>query len=219
MQISEVHLLTNSLLETKLFYVEKLGFKVVEQTDELLCFEVGVSKLWFHQSDAVEKPVYHFAFDIPENQLEAGLEWMRSKAELIPYAKDRFIIDFPNWNAKSFYFYDNNGNILEGIVRYDLLNICNEPFGGNSFLKISEIGFAVADVLTFCNEINFMYGTDYFVKQPKKDHFSVLGDDHGLFIVSSRNRHWYPTQQMAKSFWTKVIFEIDYQVYQFTFLP
>ncbi len=64
-----------------------------------------------------------------------------------------------------------------------------------------------------------MYGTDYFVKQPKKDHFSVLGDDHGLFIVSSRNRHWYPTQQMAKSFWTKVIFEMDYQVYQFTFLP
>ncbi len=153
MQISEVHLLTNSLLETKLFYVEKLGFKVVEQTDELLCFEVGVSKLWFHQSDAVEKPVYHFAFDIPENQLEAGLEWMRSKAELIPYAKDQFIIDFPNWNAKSFYFYDNNGNILEGIVRYDLLNICNEPFGGNSFLRLAKLVLQLRMFLPFATRL------------------------------------------------------------------
>ncbi|KGO87697.1 VOC family protein [Flavobacterium suncheonense] len=219
MQITEVHLLTNSLKETQRFYAEKLGFKVAEQTDELLCFETGISKLWFHQSETVEKPVYHVAFDIPENQLKKGLKWIEDKVELIPYEPGKYIVDFSNWNAKSFYFYDNNGNILECIVRYDLLNICNEPFGAHSFLKISEIGFAVADVLTFCEEINFMYGTDYFVKQPKRENFSVLGDDYGLFIVSSLNRHWYPTDKLAKSFWTKVIFEMDYQVYQFTFLP
>lgn len=218
MQISEVHLLTDSLSQTEFFYKEQLGFKIVEQTDELLCFEVGVSRLWFHQSETVKKPVYHFAFDIPENQLEEGLEWVKSKAELIPYEDNKYIVDFKNWNAKSFYFYDNNGNILEGIVRYDLLNICNEPFGGNSFLKISEIGFAVEDVLPFCDEINFMYGTDFFEKQPKKENFSVLGDDHGLFIVSSENRNWYPTNHKAKSFWTKVIFELNNQVFQLTFV-
>ncbi|MGX7668651.1 VOC family protein [Flavobacterium pedocola] len=217
MQLLEVHLLTDSLRETEFFYKEKLGFKVVEQTDELLCFEVGISKLWFHQTERLQKPVYHFAFDIPENQLEEGLEWVRSKAELIPYEKDKFIVDFSNWNAKSFYFYDNNGNILEGIVRYDLLNICNNSFDANSFLKISEIGFAVLDVLTFCDEVNFMYGTDFFEKQPKRENFSVLGDDHGLFIVSSLNRHWYPTEQTAISFWTKVIFEMEGKVFQLSF--
>lgn len=219
MQISEVHLLTESLEQTKFFYKEKLGFKVTEQTDELLCFEVGVSKLWFHQSVAVKKPVYHFAFDIPENQLEEGLEWVRNKAELIPYEANKLIVDFTNWNAKSFYFYDNNGNVLECIVRYDLLNICNEPFSGNSFLKISEIGFAVDAVLPFCEELNALYGTDYFAKQPKGEHFSVLGDDHGLFIVSSLNRNWYPTQQQAQAFWTKVIFQQNETLYKMVFNP
>jgi catechol 2,3-dioxygenase-like lactoylglutathione lyase family enzyme len=206
MQISEVHLFTNSLSETEFFYKEKLGFKVMEKSDELLSFQIGDSLLYFHLSSAVQKPVYHFAFDIPENKLLEGLEWIRERAELIPFETHE-IIDFSNWHAKSFYFYDNNGNILECIVRYDLKHTSEAIFNADSFIKISEIGFVVDNVLRFCDAVNLEYETDYFVMQPKRENFSVLGDNDGLFIVSGENRNWFPTMNQAQPFWTKVVFE------------
>lgn len=207
MKISEVHLLSNSLSETEFFYKKKLGLEVVAKTDELLCLQTGTSRLCFHLSSEIQNPVYHFAFDIPENKLMEGLKWIRTRAELIALETKEYIVDFSNWNAKSFYFYDNNGNILECIVRYDLKNVSDENFGGNSFIKISEIGFVVNDVFEFCDAVNLKYGTDYFVKQPKRENFSVLGDNQGLFIVSGVNRNWFPTMHKAQPFWVKVLFE------------
>lgn len=218
MYISEVHLLTNSLSDTEFFYKGKLGFDLVEKTDELLSFQFGTSKLSFHLAVAIQKPVYHFAFDIPENKLLEALEWIREKTKLIPFETHE-IIDFPNWHAKSFYFYDVNGNILECIVRYDLKFISNRIFNSSSFLKISEIGFVVSDVFGFCDEINQEYETDYFVMQPKRENFSVLGDNHGLFIVSGENRNWFPTQCRARPFWLKVIFENNNKQHEIIFNP
>lgn len=218
MEISEVHLLTNSISETESFYEGKLGFDLVENTDELLCFEVGVSKFYFHLPDTIQKRIYHFAFDIPENKLLEALEWIREKVELIPF-EGHEIIDFSNWNAKSFYFYDNNGNILECIIRYDLFNVSNDAFDSDSFLKISEIGFAVDDVYKFCDEINSKCQTDYFERQPRREIFSVLGNNSGLFIVSAKSRNWFPTNHVATSFWTKVVFRNDEVDYAFTYNP
>lgn len=206
MQLSEVHLLTNSLSETEFFYGKKLGLKVTAKTDELLSFQIGTSKLYFHLSDEIQKPVYHFAIDIPENKLMEALDWIRKRAALIP-SEDHEIIDFSNWHAKSFYFYDNNGNILECIVRYDLKNTSGAIFNADSFIKISEIGFVVEDVLQFCDEINTKYETDFFVMQPKSVTFSVLGDNRGLFIITGENRNWFPTSNKAQPFWSRVIFE------------
>ncbi|HSD14617.1 MAG TPA: hypothetical protein VLB74_08210 [Flavobacterium sp.] len=218
MKISEVHLLTDSLSETEFFYKEKLGLKVVVKTDELLFFKVGISQLCFHLSDKIQKPVYHVAFDIPENRLLEALEWIRERVELIPFETNE-IIDFFNWNAKSFYFYDTNGNILECIARYDLKNVSEENFNGNSFIKISEIGFVVADVFEFCDEVNQQYQTDYFIRQPKRENFSVLGDDYGLFIVSGENRNWFPTMHRAQPFWAKVFFESKDKRHEILFNP
>lgn len=219
MKISEVHLLTNSLSETEFFYKQKLGFEVLEKTDELLFFQVGTSKLCFHLSDEIQKPVYHVAFDIPENRLLEALEWVSERAEVIPYNDNEYIVDFSNWNAKSFYFYDTNGNILECIVRYDLKNVSDENFNGNSFIKISEIGFVVPDVFEFCDEVNQQYQTDYFVMQPKRENFSVLGDNYGLFIVSGENRNWFPTMHKAQPFWSKVLFENNGMRHEMMFNP
>jgi len=218
MQISEVHLLTNSLSETEFFYEKKLGLKVTGKSDGLLSFQIGTSELYFHLSNKIQKPIYHFAFDIPENQLTEALEWIRKRAEVIPFETHE-IIDFSNWHAKSFYFYDANGNILECIVRYDLKHTSDELFTGNSFLKISEIGFVADDVLGFCDATNQKYETDYFVMQPKRENFSVLGDNCGLFIVSGTNRNWFPTMQKAEPFWSKVIFKNSGKRYKMIFNP
>ena len=218
MQISEVHLLTNSLSETEFFYGKKLGLKVIGKSDELLSFQIGSSRLYFHLSDEIQKPVYHFAFDIPENKLPEALEWIRKRATIIPFETNE-IIDFSNWHAKSFYFYDNNGNILECIVRYDLKNTSEEIFNANSFIKISEIGFVVEDVLGFCDEINKKFTTDFFSMQPKNENFSVLGNQSGLFIVSGAKRNWFPTENKARPFWSKVLFENNSKYWEFIFDP
>ncbi|MET0759314.1 MAG: hypothetical protein ABWZ56_02770 [Flavobacterium sp.] len=75
------------------------------------------------------------------------------------------------------------------------------------------------DVPAFCDTINLEYGTDFFEKQPKKENFSVLGDNNGLFIVSNENRNWYPTMQKAEPFWSKVIFESNTKRNEFVFDP
>jgi catechol 2,3-dioxygenase-like lactoylglutathione lyase family enzyme len=218
MHILEIKLLTNSLVETEFFYKESLGFKIVEKTVDRLSFQIGSTVLCFLQSDKIQKPIYHFAFDIPENNLHEALEWIRKRAKLIQFETYE-IIDFSNWHAKSFYFYDNNDTILECIVRYDLKNTSEAIFNAKSFIKISEIGFVAKDVLEFCNKINKTYGTDFFVMQPKGENFSVLGDSNGLFIVSGENRNWFPTTNKAQSFWSKVILENDGKRLQMIFNP
>lgn len=218
MTIIEIQLLTNSLAETRHFYNEVMGFKQIKTTDNQLSIQIGTTVLHFLESQEVHKPVYHFAFDIPENKLLEALEWIRQRATLIPF-ETKEIIDFSNWHAKSFYFYDNNGNILECIVRYDFKTTSDEIFSAASFLKMSEIGFVTKDVLQFCDEINAKYEIDFFTMQPKGDSFSVLGDQSGLFIVSGTKRNWFPTEKKAIPFWSQVVFENNSKFWDFIYNP
>lgn len=217
MNIQEIHILTNSITETEHFYSKVLGFKSIMKTDDQIAFQIGSTKLYFLLSVQVRNPVYHFAFDIPENKLEEALDLMQQKAKIIEYEPDHYIVDFVNWNAKSFYFYDNNGNILECITRFDLKITSENDFTNASFLKISEIGLVTADVLAFCDTLNTEYGLDFYEKQPKSPNFSVVGNVHGLFIVSGENRNWYPTSHKAEPFWTKVVFENNGKVQELFF--
>jgi catechol-2,3-dioxygenase len=207
MKILEVHLLTNSLLETEIFYKKILGLQVVEKTDELLCFQIGASKLCFYLSDDIQKPIYHFALDIPNNKLLEAFAWIEKKTEILEVIPPDKIADFYNWNAKSFYFYDNNGNILECIARFDLDNASEKAFDGSSILSVSEIGFVSKNVLQQCDEMYEKYGLTVFSKQPKLNKFIVLGTETGLFVLVEENRDWYPTDKKSKSFWTKVLFQ------------
>ena len=81
----------------------------------------GETKLIFEEAQADQNPFYHFAFNIPSNKFEEAYEWAKDKVKLL-WLKDydSFIADFKNWHAKSFYFKDPAGNILEMISRFDL---------------------------------------------------------------------------------------------------
>lgn len=218
MKLLEVELLTKNITETQHFYQEIMGFTAVEKKEQRVSFQVGSSFLHFRKTDELKNPVYHFAFDIPENRLMEALEWIKERAQVIPFQADE-IIDFSNWHAKSFYFYDNNGNILECIVRFDLHHIANKRFDADSFLKISEIGFVTEDVLKFCEEINNQYDTEFFAMQPKGETFSVLGDNDGLFIISGENRNWFPTSNKAEPFLIRVLFENRSKQHELVFDP
>jgi catechol-2,3-dioxygenase len=205
MNILEVELLTADINETERFYNTVIGLPTVSKNKSSISFATAVTKLTFKASEHL-KPVYHFAFDIPHNKLNEAFAWIEKNTEIMDVIPPEKIADFHNWNAKSFYFYDNNGNILEFIARYDLDNTSEKPFDGSSVLSISEMGFVSKNVSRLSEELFEKFGLSVFSKQPKLEKFIVLGTDTGLFILVEENRDWYPTHKKAKSFWTKVVF-------------
>ena len=94
----------------------------------------GKSKLIFEETDIDVNPYYHFAFNIPSNKFEEAFEWMKQKVELL-WLEDykSYIADFVNWHAKSFYFLDPAGNILELIARFDLNDTVEEKFSSIAY--------------------------------------------------------------------------------------
>lgn len=205
MNILELELLSDDISKTEAFYNRVLGLDTLYKDQSCISFYAGSTKLTFHSSQNV-KPVYHFAFDVPNNMLLEAFSWIESNAEIMYVIPPDKISDFRNWNAKSFYFYDNNGNILEFIARNDWDNTSAKSFGGKSILSVSEIGLVSKDVTVQCDELYNKYGLTPYSKQPKLPKFIVLGTVTGLFILVEESRDWYPTDKKAKSFWTKVIF-------------
>lgn len=207
MKLKEVHLLSDDLNDTQIFYETKLLCSPIEKTGMRLVFQFGPSKLIFHLSQQ-QKPYYHFAFTIPCNQLHESFEWVKKNLEPVRVA-DGFFVRFDAWKASSFYFFDNNGNLLEFIAREDLNNISHHAFSTASLASISEIGVVADKAEEFANMLINEHDLQLYSKQPMQPNFAALGDDEGLLIIASKNRNWYPTDLPAKNFWMKILLESD----------
>lgn len=205
MRIKELHLLTNNLKDTAQFYTQVLGATVKGQNELELSLLLGETLISF-QNSPEENPVYHLAFDIPGNKLEEAYNWLKQRTTILPVTAETEFSDFQLWNAKSFYFYDNNGNLLELICRYDLDNDSDRIFDGSSILYVSEIGLVSDDVPFLAETLMNKYGLEVYSKQPAQDNFTALGDEEGLLIIVNVDRNWFPTDKKAKSFRTKIVF-------------
>lgn len=205
MKLKAIHILTNDLTGTGSFYREVLGLPIVSDAPSVLRIKAGTTMLFFHRSEAAQ-PVYHLAFDIPNNRLKEAREQLEEKVRILPVSPGKTIADFTSWNAKSFYFHDNNGNVLEYITRYDLKNKSEKAFDGSSVLHISEIGMVTENVPKLASQITSEYGIALYSKQPPQEHFTVMGDENGLFILASDKRNWFPTDKKSEPYWTKVVF-------------
>ena len=189
MQIQDLHLATPDLSLQHAFYAQTLGLPALQATPESVTFRVGASRLTF--AAAAGRPIYHFAFNIPENQFDAAVDWLRRRVPLIADSAGTDIFYSEGWNAHNVYFYDPGGNIVELIARHDLPGATDRPFDAASLLNISEIGIAADDVPAQVAAIQERVDAPPF-RGPGSDTFTPLGDDEGLFIVVQRGRIWYP---------------------------
>lgn len=205
MKINEIVLVTNSITDTIAFYTEVLQLKVTGQTETGVSFGAGSTVLGFREDLVTPDPVYHFAFNIPHNQLAAAMAWLSVRVELLPVNAAGNIAEFSNWRADAVYFKDNNGNLLEFIARHDLDNAREVPFSAEDILCISEIGIAVDSVPAFLEEVVKAHGFDIYAKQAPMEKFAALGDDEGLLIVAETHRNWFPTSIPAGKFPVKVV--------------
>lgn len=210
MEILNVKLLSNDIPATKIFYRNILGLKIIEDDSSSVSFHAGGSILTFlHVAEL--QPVYHFAFNIPHNQLNAVLEYLQKSVEIMPVTnKGDLIADFKNWNAKSIYFNDTNGNILECIARFDLNNEKQE-FNLHTFiLNISEIGFVVKKVPETQHMLHQM-GIPLYNRGPQEADFSVLGDDNGLIILKDMIRGWMPNNLAPHPYDIETIIQLGHR--------
>lgn len=207
MKINAIEILTDDLDATKKFYAGILGFRTAKENTNSIAFVAGHTMLTFIKSTQLS-PQYHFAFNIPCNKLYDALAWSASKFSLIKIVGDEVVANFDSWNAKAFYFFDNNGNILEFIARYDLSNHSDRPFSSSSIQSISEIGIVTDDPLQLADALSKENDIPVFEKGSRTTQFVTLGDDHGLLIIVATNRTWYPTEQPAGKYYTKISMNI-----------
>ncbi len=198
MQIKEIHLETHKLQALKTFYTQTLELPMVKEKKQSFTIEAGVSKITFSEATSSKQPLYHFAFNIPENQLAEAKQWLLSRTKLIEKeGRDQF--RFESWNADSVYFNDPAGNIVEFIARHNLDNASEEEkFSANSILSVSEIGIPVEDVRLFSQHLQQEQEIPLWDGDEKK--FAALGDEEGLFIVVPLGRPWLPVGPPAKEF-------------------
>src|SRR4030095_14814415 len=140
MKIKRLVLQTSYLETLKEFYSSILELPVQVMNEEKILIKVCATDLIVSETKTGE-PFYHFAINIPSNKIEEAKSWLSSKVKLLwmeEYKSD--IADFVNWRAKSVYFYDPAGNVLELISRFDLNNKSRRRFSSEQFLSISEVG-------------------------------------------------------------------------------
>jgi catechol 2,3-dioxygenase-like lactoylglutathione lyase family enzyme len=206
MKINRLILYTAQLDEQTTFYKDVLGFKLVERTADHSSFKIGSSILSFYFRE-VSTP-YHFAFNIPSNQIVEALTWLKTRVEVLNDDMKE-IQQFPDWNAEAIYFYDQDKNIVEFIARKNLRLESNTSFRPESLLCISEIGLPV----------NNMERTFHHINEVKKlpiysggfEDFCAAGDENGLFIIINKEkRRWFPTSDIPYSSYFRV--EGDYNI-------
>ena len=152
----------------------------------------GASRIRFERGPAV---CSHFAVNVPPQRFEEAVAWARERVELVDGD-----VPFPAWRARSAYFFDPGGNIVELIAR-------ERAPGEDLFLEISEVGLPVADVGSAVEWLEAELGLPHF--SGNRRDFSAVGDDRGLFIVVPVGRPWLFTEEPAPDVPLRVTIESD----------
>ncbi len=193
MYMDELFILTRDIPGQKDFYCKILGLELLEESDTRFSIKMGRSVLHMDHS-AVATP-YHFAINIPSNQVTAALQWLHQRVEILKDG-DREEQDFTAWNARALYFYDPDRNIVELIGRSDLSNHSEREFGPDGFLSLSEIGIPTDDIEKVYNIVNQVTGLTIY--SGNIDNFCAIGDPNGLLIcINRKEKGWFPTSDTA----------------------
>lgn len=190
MNITRLELLSADLQVQYDFYANILELPV-ELTSFGLEVNAGETDILFTQAPPGFDGAYHFAFNIPENQIQAAKAWISSRVPLLRDASGSDEFDSKSWNSQSLYFKDAAGNVLEFIARHNLRNPVEGGFESKQILNVSEIGLPSEDVIHFANELCSKLNLSTFKQEPNES-FTPVGDDQGLLILPIKNRIWIP---------------------------
>src|SRR5438046_10367691 len=99
MDIQMLTLSTADLAAQRDFYYGVLKLPVLDYNDQHLVIQVGKTQLTFVQASV--EGVYHFAFNIPENQFAEACNWLPVPRIKANDGRDEFFSE--SWNAHMVY--------------------------------------------------------------------------------------------------------------------
>ena len=140
----------------------------------------GSTRVRFEAGPAV---CSHWALNVAPGRFAEAVAFAAERVELL-----HDDVPFTDWRARSAYFYDPGGNIVELIAR-------ERAPGSDLFLEVSEIGLPVRDVESAVRFLESDLGLPHFSGDGVE--FSAVGDDRGLFIVVPVGRPWLFTDRPA----------------------
>jgi hypothetical protein len=192
MYLKEIKLYTAHLQELFYFYYETLGLNC-ELTGNELQIRTRDSLIRFEKSVADNDPYYHFAFNIPSNEIEEAYIWLKESIKLLWIEDYKSFIEDSAAGMQN-HFIDPGGNVAEFISRFDLCDIAEESFSAALIRNVSEIGlvFPATSYNEQVNQLQSAWSPSYFIKQKPLAEFRAIGDDEGLFICVPEHRSWYP---------------------------
>ena len=195
MKIEKLTIYTSNIEGQLKFYRDELGFEIEKYTEDSFEIITGYSRLRLEYRG--NSTPYHIAFHIPDRQEEVAMEWLDNIVPVIGFNDDK-IVDFPNWQAKSIYFYDKDKNIMEFISRRDFSKAETAIFNVDNIVGIAEIGLVTQNIKEKFEKLNLECGLDQF--DGDFDRFCAIGDPSGLLItINNEKKDWFPTNDKAYS--------------------
>lgn len=208
-----VKLQTNQLNAMKFFYESILGFKVVEEAHNKFTIQTGLTAVTFSDERVIKNPFYHFAFDIPSNQFNNAKEWIKQKVQLST-ENDNDEVYFESIKAKSLYFEDPAGNIVEFISRLEDSPKSNLPFTIDSVIKMSEMSLVVEDTVAVANELKKMalFKRDQQPVLPNSLSFIGTRKHPVYLLLVSPKRRWFFSKKEAVVYPQEILLDSGIQI-------
>lgn len=174
------------------YFQAVLGLRV-EMPRDTVQIHLGSTTLELRVDPTTDEGTHHLAFTIPTGKFSSAKGWLAERAELIADADGQDQFEGPaTWNSRSVYFEGPDRSVLELIERRDLRNTTDGTFSPADLLCISEVGVAVPDLPSAAQALKEAAGIDSYGNAPSET-FAAVGDVHGLLILVSAGRSWFPT--------------------------
>ena len=201
MNIQNVTMYASNFEQTKQFYLTHLAFPLASEDENSFSILVGQTTITFHIALEGDTPFYHFAFNVPSNQFDEAKAWAKSKVPLSTEEGDDEVY-FENIDAKSIYFEDPAGNIVEFICRLSDSTMSDEPFSASSLQKMSEMSLAIPNKLEAFSLLHNVgiYKRDDEELSPTGLTFMGEREDATYLLLVNEGRTWYFSSKQAVSY-------------------
>ena len=201
MEIKTVVLFTKELVKMKKFYIDVLGFSLLNEDKNSFRIAVGTSELEFSSKEVEGNPYYHYAFNIPANKFCEAKSWAKERVSLlVEEGEDE--VDFVHLPARALYFYDPAGNIVEFISRQSVSKDSKEAFSIKSLINISEISLTVDDAISAGEKLTVIGLTERDNNAISTNMLNFMGErKNGVFILLTQpGRKWFFSDKIAATY-------------------
>jgi catechol 2,3-dioxygenase-like lactoylglutathione lyase family enzyme len=192
------------------FWGERLGLPVGWVDEDEVEVRLRDSTIAFRRAAPGLDPRYHFAINLPPGSIDAAVEWMGERHELLAYAgdpdeEDGATVVRADVGAGCLYFLDAVGNVAELIASPFLAGGGTDAFGPESLVEVAEIGIAAADPVGTSAAVGELFGEGVFWGGGTGSELTAVGDEHAVVIVSPIDRGWIPVGLPARPLPTEIV--------------